>query len=84
MLIQNVRRPPLAFIDLHSVDDELLARGNQKASLKAMGPKEETLEAIRNQAILEADVTAISWEVAAVGYAEDASITTTEELGHAT
>ena len=80
MLIQNVGRTPLVLIALHSVDDELLARVNVKAYLKTIGPKEEALEQIVTRLSLEAGVTAISWEVVAAVDAEDASISTTEEL----
>jgi hypothetical protein len=84
MLIQNAGRTPLALIALHSLDDELLARVNVKAYLKTIGPKEEALEQIVTRLSLEAGVTAISWEVVAAVDAEDASITTTEELVRAT
>src|SRR6202050_2443360 len=84
MLIQNVGRTPLALIALHSLDDELLARVNVKAYLKAIGPKEEALEQIVTRLSLEAGVTAISWEVVAAVDAEDASISTTEEVVRAT
>ncbi|MDR3748365.1 MAG: MgtC/SapB family protein [Acidobacteriota bacterium] len=80
MLIQNVGRMPLALIALHSLDDELLARVNVKAYLKCIGPKEEALEQIVTRLSLESGVTAISWEVVAAVDAEDASITTSEEL----
>lgn len=84
MLIQNVGRTPLALIALHSLDDELLARVNVKAYLKAIGPKEEALEQIVTRLSLEAGVTAISWEVVAAVDAEDASISTSEEVVRAT
>jgi hypothetical protein len=64
----------------HSLDDELLARVNVKAYMKAIGPKDEALEQIVTRLSLEAGVTAISWEVAAAVDAEDASITTSEEV----
>jgi putative Mg2+ transporter-C (MgtC) family protein len=80
MLIQNVGRTPLALIALHSLDDELLARVNVKAYLKAVGPKEEALEQIVTRLSLEAGVTAISWEVVASVDAEDASISASGEL----
>jgi putative Mg2+ transporter-C (MgtC) family protein len=80
MLIQKVGRTPLALIALLSLDDELLARVNVKAYLKAIGPKEEALEQIVTRLSLEAGVTAISWEVVAAVDAEDASITTSEEV----
>jgi putative Mg2+ transporter-C (MgtC) family protein len=84
LLIQNVGRTPLALIALHSLDDELLARVNVKAHLKSVGPKEEALEQIVTRLSLEAGVTAISWEVVAAVDAEDASITTSEEVIRAT
>lgn len=84
MLIQSVGRTPLALIALHSLDDELLARVNVKAYLKTIGPKEEALEQIVTRLSLEPGVTAISWEVVAAVDAEDASISTTEELVRAT
>jgi hypothetical protein len=84
MLIQNVARTPLALIVLHSFDDELLARVNVNAYLKAIGPKEEALEQIVTGLSLEAGVTAISWEVVAAVDAEDASITTSDEVVRAT
>ena len=84
MLIQNVGRTPLALIALHSFDDELLARVNVKAYLKAIGSKEEALEQIVTRLSLEAGVTAISWEVVAAVDAEDASITTSDEVVRAT
>ncbi|HXJ42374.1 MAG TPA: MgtC/SapB family protein [Bryobacteraceae bacterium] len=80
MLIQAVGRTPLALMALHSLDDELLARVNVKAYLKAIGPKEEPLEQIVTRLSLEAGVTAVSWEVVAAVDSEDASITTNEEL----
>jgi putative Mg2+ transporter-C (MgtC) family protein len=80
MLIQNVGRSPLTLVALHSLDDELLARVNVKAYMKAIGPKEEALEQIVTRLSLEAGVTAISWEVAAAVDAEDASITASEEV----
>jgi putative Mg2+ transporter-C (MgtC) family protein len=80
MLIQNVGRTPLVLIALHSVDDELLARVNVKAYLKTVGPKEEALEQIVTRLSLEAGVTAISWEVVAAVDAEDASISSSDEL----
>jgi putative Mg2+ transporter-C (MgtC) family protein len=79
MLIQNVGRTPLVLIALHSVD-ELLARVNVKAYLKTVGPKEEALEQIVTRLSLEAGVTAISWEVVAAVDAEDASISSSDEL----
>jgi putative Mg2+ transporter-C (MgtC) family protein len=84
MLIQNVGRTPLALIALHSFDDELLARVNVKAYLKAIGSKEEALEQIVTRLSLEAGVTAISWEVVAAVDAEDACITTSDEVVRAT
>jgi putative Mg2+ transporter-C (MgtC) family protein len=84
MLIQSVGRTPLALIALHSLDDELLARVNVKAYLKTIGPKEEALEQIVTRLSLEPGVTAISWEVVAAVDAEDASISSTEELVRAT
>ena len=84
MLIQNVGRSPLTLIALHSLDDELLARVNVKAYLKSVGPKEEALEQIVTRLSLEAGVTAISWEVVAAVDAEDASITSSDELVRAT
>jgi putative Mg2+ transporter-C (MgtC) family protein len=84
MLIQNVGRTPLALIALHSLDDELLNRVNVKAHLKSIGPKEEALEQIVTRLSLEPGVTAISWEVVAAVDAEDASISTTDELVGAT
>jgi putative Mg2+ transporter-C (MgtC) family protein len=84
MLIQNVGRSPLALVALHSLDDEVLARVNVKAYLKAIGPKEEALEQIVTRLSLEAGVTAISWEVVAAVDAEDASLTTSEEVIRAT
>ena len=83
MLIQNVGRSPLALVALHSLDDEVLARVNVKAYLKAIGPKEEALEQIVTRLSLEAGVTAISWEVVAAVDAEDATLTTSEEVIHA-
>jgi putative Mg2+ transporter-C (MgtC) family protein len=80
MLIQNVGRTKLTLVALHSLDDELLARVNVKAYLKAIGPKEDALEQIVTRLSLDAGVTAISWEVVAAVDAEDASITTSEEL----
>jgi putative Mg2+ transporter-C (MgtC) family protein len=84
MLIQYVGRTSLALIALHSFDDELVARVNVKAYLKAIGPKEEALEQIVTRLSLEAGVTAISWEVVAAVDAEDASITTSDEVVRAT
>jgi putative Mg2+ transporter-C (MgtC) family protein len=84
MLIQNVGRTPLALIALHSFDDELLARVNVKAYLKAIRPKEEALEQIVTRLSLEVGVTAISWEVVAAVDAEDASITKSGEVVRAT
>lgn len=66
------------------MDDELLARVNVKAYLKTVGAKEEALERIVTRLSLEAGVTAISREVVAAVDAEDASITSTEELVRAT
>lgn len=83
MLIRTVGRTPLILVALHSLDDELLARVNVKAYLKALGPKEEALEQIVTRLSLESGVTAISWEVAAAVDAEDASITASDELIHA-
>jgi putative Mg2+ transporter-C (MgtC) family protein len=83
MLIQNVGRSPLALLALHSLDEEVLARVNVKAYLKAIGPKEEALEQIVTRLSLEAGVTAISWEVVAAVGAEDATLTTSEEVIHA-
>jgi putative Mg2+ transporter-C (MgtC) family protein len=80
MLIQNVGRTSLVLIALHSLDEEVLARVNVKAYLKALGPKEEALEQIVTRLSLEAGVTAISWEVVAAVDAEDASISSSEEL----
>ena len=80
MLIQNLERSPLALVALHSFDDELLARVNVKAYLKTIGPKEEALEQIVTRLSLEAGVTAISWEVVAAVDAEDASMSSTDEL----
>jgi hypothetical protein len=74
----------LTLVALHSLDDELLARVNVKAYLKAIGPKEEALEQIVTRLSLEAGVTAISWEVVAAVDAEDASITASEELVRST
>jgi putative Mg2+ transporter-C (MgtC) family protein len=82
LLIQDVSRTSLTLIALHSVDDELLARVNVKAYLKAIGPKEEALEQIVNRLSLEPGVTAISWEVVAAVDAEDASISPTGNLVH--
>jgi len=84
MLIQNVGRSPLTLVALHSLDDEVLARVNVKACLKSIGPKEEALEQIVTRLSLEAGVTAISWEVVAAVDAEDASLTTSEEVIRAT
>ena len=84
MLIQSVGRTPLALVALHSLDDELLARVNVKAYLKSIGPKEGALEQIVTRLSLEAGVTAISWEVVAAVDAEDASITTSDEVIRAT
>jgi putative Mg2+ transporter-C (MgtC) family protein len=84
MLIQNVGRSPLSLVAPHSLDDELLARVNVKAYLKAIGPKEEALEQIVTRLSLEAGVTAISWEVAAAVDAEDASITSADGVIRAT
>jgi putative Mg2+ transporter-C (MgtC) family protein len=83
-LIQNVGRSPLALIALYSLDDEVLARVNVKAYLKAIGPKEEALEEIVTRLSLEAGITAISWEVVAAVDAEDATISAPEELVRAT
>ena len=80
MLIQNVGRAQLALVALQSVDDELLARVNVKAYLKSLGPQEQALEQIVTRLSLEAGVTAISWEVAASVDAEDASISTSDEM----
>jgi len=71
--------------NMHSVDDELLARVNVKAYLKAIGRKEEALEQIVTRLSLEAGVTAVSWEVvaavdAADGSIEDASISSSGDL----
>jgi putative Mg2+ transporter-C (MgtC) family protein len=84
MLIQNVGRSPLTLVALHSLDDEVLARVNVKAYLKAIGPKEEALEQIVTRLSLESGVTAISWEVVVAVDAEDASLTTSEEVIRAT
>jgi putative Mg2+ transporter-C (MgtC) family protein len=84
LLIQNVSRTALTLIALHSHDEELLARVNVRAYLKAIGPKEEALEQIVTRLSLEAGVTAISWEVVAAVDAEDASISTNDELISAT
>jgi putative Mg2+ transporter-C (MgtC) family protein len=80
MLIQAVGRTPLVLIALHSVDDDLLARVHVKAYLKAVGRKEEALEQIVTRLSLEQGVTAVSWEVVAAVDAEDASITSSDEL----
>jgi len=84
LLIQNVGRTPLTLIALHSLHDELLARVNVRAYLKSLGPKEQALEQIVTRLCLEAGVTTISWEVVAAVDSEDASITTSGELVHAT
>jgi putative Mg2+ transporter-C (MgtC) family protein len=84
MLIQGVGRTQLALIALHSQDDELLARVHVKAYLKTIGPKEEALEQIVTQLSLEPGVTAVSWEVVAAVDPEDASLTTSDDLVHAT
>ena len=78
MLIQSVGRTPLSLIALHSLDDEVMARVNVKADLKAIGPKGEALEQIVTRLSLEPGVTAISWEVVAAVDAEVASLTTSE------
>jgi putative Mg2+ transporter-C (MgtC) family protein len=80
MLIQHVGRTQLTLIALHSFDDELLARVNVKSYLKSIGPKEEALEQIVTRLSLEAGVSAISWEVVAAVDAEDASISTADDL----
>jgi len=80
MLIQGVGRTPLTLIALHSRDEELLARVNVKAYLKSLGPQEESLEQIVTRLSLESGVTAISWEIVAAVDAEDASITSSDEL----
>ena len=80
MLIQGVGRTPLILIALLSRDEELLARVNVKAYLKSLGPKEESLEQIVTRLSLESGVTAISWEIVAAVDAEDASITSSDEL----
>jgi putative Mg2+ transporter-C (MgtC) family protein len=80
MLIQNVGRTPLALIALHSHDDEMLARVNVKAYLKAIGSKEEALEQIVTRLSLEAGVTAISWEVVTAVDPEDVSMATDGDL----
>jgi len=82
MLIQNAGRTLLALVALHSLDDELLARVNVNAYLKAFGAKEEALEQIVTRLCLEAGVTAVSWEVVAAVDVEDASITASGELVH--
>lgn len=74
ILIQDAGRTQLTLIALHSIDDELLARVNVKAYLKAIGRKEEALEQIVTRLGLEAGVTAVSWEVVAAVDAEDGSI----------
>jgi hypothetical protein len=71
-------------IALLSRDQELLARVNVKAYLKSLGPKEESLEQIVTRLSLESGVTAISWEIVAAVDAEDASITSSDELIQAT
>ena len=65
---------------LLSRDEELLARVIVKAYLKSLGPKEESLEQIVTRLSLESGVTAISWEIVAAVDAEDASITSSDEL----
>lgn len=80
MLIQSVGQTPLSLIALHSLDDEVLAKVRVKAYLKSVGRQEQALEQIVTRLSLESGVTAISWEVAAAVDAEDASITSTEEL----
>ena len=67
-------------IALQSLDEEVLARVNVKAYLKAIGRQEASLEQIVTRLSLEAGVTAVSWEVVAAVDAEDASITSSEEL----
>ena len=64
MLLQSVQSTPLTLMALHSGDDELLARVNVRAYLKALGAEEGFLEQIVTPLSLEPGVTAISWEVA--------------------
>jgi hypothetical protein len=80
MLIQAVSRIELASIALQSHGDDTLTRVNVKAYLKALGPKEESLEQIVTRLSLEVGVTAVSWEVAASVVAEDASISANDAL----
>lgn len=80
MLIQNVGRTQLPLVALHSVDDERLARVNVRAYFKSIGRQEELLEQIVTRLSLEPGVTAISWEVAASVDAEDASITSSDDM----
>ena len=47
---------------------------------KSIGPKEQALEQIVTRLSLDPGVTAVSWEVAAAVDAEDASITTSDQL----
>jgi uncharacterized membrane protein YhiD involved in acid resistance len=54
------------------------------AAVKSLGPKEESLEQIVTRLSLESGVTAISWEIVAAVDAEDASITSSDELIQAT
>jgi uncharacterized membrane protein YhiD involved in acid resistance len=84
MLLQSVQSKPLTLMALHSNDDELLARVNVRAYLRALGAKESFLEQIVTRLSLEPGVTAISWEVAAAVDSEDASITTAADVVRAT
>jgi putative Mg2+ transporter-C (MgtC) family protein len=84
MLVHSVGRTILKLVALHSLDNEVLARVHVKAYLKSVGPKEEALEQIVTTLSIEAGVTAVSWEVAAAVDAEDASITTNDDLVRAT
>jgi hypothetical protein len=43
MLIQNTGRTAVVLIDLHSLDDEMLARVSVRAYLKSVGPDEDAL-----------------------------------------
>lgn len=79
VLIRSVERTALALIASHSSDDELLAR-EREGIREIHRPKEDALEQIVTRLSLEVGVSAISWEVAAAVDAEDASITTSEEV----
>jgi putative Mg2+ transporter-C (MgtC) family protein len=84
LLIQNAGRTDLTLMALQSLDEEVLSRVNVKAYLKSIGPKEQAIEQIVTRLSLEPGVTAISWEVAAAVDAEEASLSTSEDLLHAT